>query len=164
MNREEFINKCNDKLRIVRAEYEISQEKMAWLLGLSKKTIVEIEKGRSSLGWSGAVTFSTIFADSEILASTFGDRPEELINLIAFEGFPTRLPKTMGGKLWWKELESLNGFKIQQNLVSGHFRILNPENRLICSSFNLEEIKMRLKEVADDPKFVSAYESRLQSE
>ena len=159
MNRGEFIKRADEKLRLVRAEYELSQEKMAWELGLSKKTVIEIEKGRATLGWSGAVTMATIFVDSEILASTFGGRPTELISLIAFEGTDAKLPRTMGGKIWWKELDVMKGFRIQQNIISGHYRILNADNRLICSSFDFEEVSIRLKEVANEAPSGEIYET-----
>ena len=55
MNREEFIREMDTQLKLVRTEYGYTQEMMASILGLSKKTLVEIEKGRSTLGWMGAV-------------------------------------------------------------------------------------------------------------
>jgi DNA-binding XRE family transcriptional regulator len=64
MERNEFIAKCNARLKLVRTEYNLSQEKAAHVLGLSKKTIVEIENGRSSLGWMGCVALCMIFGNS----------------------------------------------------------------------------------------------------
>ena len=55
LDREDFIKTCNSKLKLVRTEFSFSQDKMAVMLGISKKTLVEIEKGRSSLGWSGSI-------------------------------------------------------------------------------------------------------------
>src|SRR3712207_9282403 len=55
MNRNEFIEKIDSKLKLIRNEKEFSQDKMSEILGISKKTLVQIEKGRASLGWSGAV-------------------------------------------------------------------------------------------------------------
>ncbi|RAZ02983.1 transcriptional regulator, partial [Klebsiella oxytoca] len=54
MTRELFVQEMNRQLKLVRTEYGFTQETMANVLGLSKKTLVEIEKGRSSLGWMGA--------------------------------------------------------------------------------------------------------------
>jgi DNA-binding XRE family transcriptional regulator len=50
MDRKQFIEICDSKLKMIRIEFSYSQEKMALILGISKKTLVEIEKGRSSLG------------------------------------------------------------------------------------------------------------------
>ena len=60
MDRKEFIREMDIHLKLVRTEYGYTQELMASILGLSKKTLVEIEKGRSSLGWMGAVAFSSL--------------------------------------------------------------------------------------------------------
>ncbi len=35
---------------------------------------------------------------------------------------------TLGGKVWWNEIETCNGWKLQQNKISQHYRILNPDN------------------------------------
>ena len=56
MERAEFISLMNSKIKLIRTEYDLTQEKMAEAIGLSKKTLVEIEKGRNSLSWSAAVT------------------------------------------------------------------------------------------------------------
>ena len=52
MTKEQFILEMNRQVKLVRTEYGLTQEAMAMALGLSKKTLVEIEKGRSSLGWA----------------------------------------------------------------------------------------------------------------
>ena len=149
MDREQFVAVCDQKIKLIRAEYSFTQHKMAYMLGISKKTLVEIEKGRSSLGWSGSVTLCTIFARSEILSATFGGNPADIIMALAFEGSEPVYPKTMGGKVWWKLIEEQNGFKIQQNIISQHYRILDAKDRRICSSFEIGEVKERFSEVCE---------------
>ena len=58
MTKKEFAATLDSALKAVRKEYGFTQEKMAAVLGISKKTLVEIEKGRSSLGWTGAAAFA----------------------------------------------------------------------------------------------------------
>ena len=48
MTKKEFAVRMDTMLKAVRKEYGFTQEKMAVVLGISKKTLVEIEKGRSS--------------------------------------------------------------------------------------------------------------------
>ncbi|CDI48900.1 helix-turn-helix domain-containing protein [Clostridium tetani] len=55
MNREEFIKKIDEKLKLIRNEKGFTQDKMAEIIGISKKTLVQIEKGRVSIGWTDAV-------------------------------------------------------------------------------------------------------------
>ena len=148
MDRVEFIDKCNKKLKLIRTEYNFSQEKMAQILGLSKKTIVEIEKGRSSLGFIGSVALCMIFDSSQIIEGTFGGKPIDIIMALAFNGNEPEYPKTMGGKIWWRIVEEQNGFKIQQNIISQHYRILDSEDKRICSSFEFNEIKERFMKVS----------------
>jgi DNA-binding XRE family transcriptional regulator len=158
LNRAEFIIKCNEKLKLIRTEFDFSQEKAAQILGLSKKTVVEIEKGRSSLGWTGSVTLCTIFNNSEILAATFGGSPSDIILNLALEDAepiaggkePFYMMKTMGGKVWWKLVEERDGFIIQQNIISQHYRILDGEDRRIWFSFDHGQIKERFSMLCTD--------------
>ena len=145
MDKETFINICSGKLKLVRTEYGYTQEKMAHILGISKKTLVDTEKGRTSLGWSGSVSLCALFPNSEIISAVFGGKPTDIIMALAFDGNEPIYPKTMGGKVWWQDIEILNGYKIQQNIISQHYRILSPSDRRICSSFDLEQLKKRLK-------------------
>lgn len=147
MDREDFILKCNQKLKLVRTEYNFSQDKIAQILGFSKKTIVEIEKGRSSLGWCGSVALCTIFSNSEVLSAIFGGNPADIILALAFKDNEPLYPKTMGGKIWWKIIQEQNNYKIQQNIISQHYRILDNNDRRICSAFDFNIIKERFEEV-----------------
>ncbi len=145
MDRSEFIGKAGEKLKLVRTEYGLNQEKMADILGISKKTLVQIEKGRSSLGWTGAVALCTIFERSEVLEAAFEGAAAEMILTLAFQGSEPDYPRTMGGKIWWRTIEEAEKYKVQQNLVSQHYRILDQNNRRIYSSFELQEIKKQIK-------------------
>ena len=144
VTKNEFIEICSSKLKLVRTECDYSQDKMAVVLGMSKKTLVEIEKGRSTLGWSGSVTLCTIFQNSEIINISFGGKPTDIIMALAFEGKEPVYKKTLGGKVWWRDIEKSKNGKIQKNIISGHYRILDNEDRRISSSFNFEEIKAQL--------------------
>ena len=147
MNKNEFIDKCNEIEKLIRTEFSYSQEKMSEILGISKKTLVEIEKGRSSLGWTGSIALCTLFSDSKILWSTFGGEPTDIIQALAFSHTERVYPKTMGGHVWWRQIEERNGYKIQQNIISQHYRILNAQDERVYSSFDLEEIKLHLEQL-----------------
>lgn len=146
MTRGEFVNKIDEKLKLIRTESGLSQHKMADIIGISKKTLVEIEKGRSSLGWTCSVALCTIFHDSELLDMIFGGSTNEIILSLAFDGYECK-EKTLGGKVWWKDINKKRNFKVQQNIISKHYRILDNENRRIYSSFDVEHINDRLDEL-----------------
>ena len=145
MDRKEFVIIADGKLKLVRTEYGYNQEKMADILGISKKTLVQIEKNRSSLGWTGAVALCTIFERSEVLEAAFGGGAADMIVALAFQDSEPNYPKTMGGKIWWKTLEETLRYKVQQNIVSQHYRILDQNDRRLFSSFDLQTVKKYLE-------------------
>lgn len=147
MTRDEFINECNRIEKLIRTEFSYSQEHMAEILGISKKTLVEIEKDRRSLGWSGSVVLCSLFHDSQVLAGAFGGDPGDMIQALAFDHRNRIYPKTMGGNVWWREIETKGEFKIQQNIISQHYRILNGANERIYSTFDLEDIRLHLEQL-----------------
>ncbi|MGG5462085.1 helix-turn-helix domain-containing protein [Clostridium sp. B9] len=147
MTKEELIKKIDSKLKLIRNERNFTQDRMAEILGMSKKTLVQIEKGRGSLGWSGSVVVCSLFKDSEILKMTIGEDISDIISSIAFGHTENNYTQTMGGKLWWNTVDENTYFKIQKNQVSNHYRILNSEDKRICSSFDIDYIKTRFNEL-----------------
>jgi len=150
MNREEFVNKIDGKVKLIRTEKGFTQDKMAEVLGISKKTLLQVEKERGSLGWTTAVALCTIFKDSEILDSAFGGERLQIILSLAFENYEENYDKTRGGKIWWQDIELQGKYKIQQNIISKHYRILDDLDRRISSSFDFEYLKKRLNELKND--------------
>ncbi len=147
MNRQEFIDKIDSKFKLIRNEKGFTQDKMAEIVGISKKTLVQIEKGRSSLGWTGAVAVCSIFKDSEVLQMIIGGDSEDIIFSLAFKNYEANYDSTMGGRIWWKVIKNQGNYKIQKNIISNHYRILDGENRRVCSSFEIEYIEKRLSEL-----------------
>ena len=146
MTREEFVFEMDRQVKLVRTEYGFTQEAMSKALGLSKKTLVEIEKGRSSLGWMGSVAFSAIFSGSQVLSGVLGGEAEDLVLALSFEDLTPIYPRTMGGRVWWRTLETCGEFRIQQNIISQHYRALDGQDGRICSSFELETVRKKVME------------------
>ena len=140
MNKEILIYKMNSMLKLIRTEYGLTQERMAVILGISKKSLVESEKGRRSLGWTEVVALATIFSQSHILQNEFGGELFDIILEIAFEEEREFYMPTMGGKIWWNTIMDKQGYKLQQNIVSMHFRILNPQDQRVLASFHKDVI------------------------
>lgn len=140
MDRKQFIQICNLNLKQIRTEFSFSQGKMAITLGISKKTLVEIEKGRSSLGWSVSVVLCTLFSNSKVLTDIFDGRHSEIIMALAFDGSEPEYPQTKGGTIWWQTIKENSKYIIQQNIISQHYRLLNSEGKRIASSLDLEDL------------------------
>ena len=144
MTRESFVEDINSKLKLIRIEYGLTQDKMAGILGISKKTLVESEKGRRSIGWTECVAIVTIFSQSHVLQNAYGGDLFDIIGAIAFDNVEIKYPKTMGGKIWWRNVEERNGLRIQQNVISNHYRLLNNQNQRIISSFDEEVVREQM--------------------
>ncbi|MGX2959710.1 helix-turn-helix transcriptional regulator [Peribacillus sp. JNUCC 23] len=148
MNREQIIQLISSKMRLIRLEKTYSQDKMADIMGISKKTLIQIEKGRTLSSWANVIAVCALFRDSEILQSVLGDEPLEIIETIAHNGIERPKDKSMGGRVWWKEIEIKGDYRLQQNIISQHYRILDGENYRWYSSFEVEEAFIRLNELA----------------
>lgn len=147
MDKEEVIELISSKIRLIRLEKNYSQDKMAEIMGISKKTLIQIEKGRTLAGWTNVIAVCALFRDSEILQSILGDEPLEVIEVIAHNGIDSPKDRTMGGRVWWKDIEGKGEFRLQQNVISQHYRILDDQNYRWFSSFEENEAKMRLSEL-----------------
>ncbi|UXH45890.1 helix-turn-helix domain-containing protein [Rossellomorea vietnamensis] len=150
MTKEEIILIISDKLRLVRTEAGYTQDKMATVIGLSKKTLVQIEKGRVMASWTAAIAICALFKDSETLTTSLGGEPLEVIETIAREGIDYRKEKTLGGKIWWKDIKKTDEYILQQNLFSKHYRILDAEDYRIYSSFDEKSSRKRLDELTSN--------------
>jgi DNA-binding XRE family transcriptional regulator len=148
MNRTEIIKIVSDKLRLIRTEAGYTQDKMAEIIGVSKKTLVQIEKGRVQAGWSTVVTVCALFRETETVQFLFGNEPLEVLETVAREGIDYRKMKTLGGRIWWKEVSRKSGYVLQQNIISKHFRILDDKHYRIFSSFDEKLTKSRFKEIS----------------
>ena len=118
---------------------------MALMIGISKKTLVEIEKGRSSLGWSGSVVLCSVFSISEILNDTFSADPLELMRNIAFENSEPNYKQANTYRIWWQPVIQNDDYLIEQNIVSQHYRLLSKDNKVIASSFNIDDLKKLIR-------------------
>lgn len=138
-SREDFIAMCDSKIRLVRAEYELSQERMAHIIGISKKTLVEIEKSRSSLGWCGSVTMCAVFPESGVISSTFGVPAAEIIARLVSGDIGDGKVSVQSGP-WWQTVRRNKNYIIEQNVISQHYRIMTAAGTIIASSFEMDDL------------------------
>ncbi len=156
LTRENIQDIVSKKIRLLRSEYNFSQDKMADVLGVSKKTLIQIEKERSKASWTLVMAICGLFRESEILKMTLGEDPIELLETIVFKNVAVPKNLTGGGKVWWKNIESEGKFKVQRNIITSHYRIIDGNNRRWYSSYDKEYAYQRFKEliseVSDDEK------------
>ena len=140
MTRESFIALCDRKEKLVRNELGYSQEKMSSLLGVSKKTLVEIEKWRSSLGWQGAVTLCTLFQNTREITLTFGSDIAALLQAMTADA--AYLPKVESPYASWIPILQIEDHFIEQNTASQLYR-LRRNGETVGASFELAELRKR---------------------
>ena len=69
--------------------------------------------------------------------------PEKIGEVLEKSGkMPNVKMKTMGGKVFWTELVSQSGWRLQRNDVFGNCRILNPADERIAWGGETEMIKL----------------------
>ena len=141
MLRDEFIKAVSSRLKLIRTEYGITQEVMSEMLGISKKTLVETEKGRRELSWTEVIAVATVFEKSEVLQGITGGDASDVIHALAFEDRHITYPPTMGGKVWWRLIDEKNGIRLQQNYVTSHYRLLDKDDCRLISSFDRNEVE-----------------------
>ncbi|MCY8515508.1 helix-turn-helix transcriptional regulator [Bacillus atrophaeus] len=150
MDQDYMIELVSSKMRLIRMERGYTQEKMSEVLGISKKTLVQIEKERTLAGWAHVVAVCALFKNSEVLQSVLGDEPLEVIETVAHRSIDRPKGKTMGGKVWWREMKAKGDFRLQQNLISQHYRILDSYDDLWFSTFEKRDAIERLDELAQE--------------
>lgn len=152
LTRDEIISKVSEKMRLIRTEAGYTQDKMGEVIGLSKKTLVQIEKGRMDANWQTVVTICALFRETETIQYLFGSDPLEVLETVARDGIDYRKEKTLGGKLWWREIDRKKGIILQQNVLSQHYRILDDEYFRIFSSFEESASRERFEELVNEIK------------
>ena len=150
MNKMEFCKQVQGILEDIRKERGMTLEEMALTIGLSKKTLIQIEKERSLLKWAEAVTFVSIFNEHDIVKSIFGDEVIDIVQSIAIQKPPRRQLKTLGGESWWKTIITKEGFRLQRHNISRHFRILDQENYRIYFSYSKSDALVEFEKYFGD--------------
>ncbi|MCY8921373.1 helix-turn-helix transcriptional regulator [Bacillus atrophaeus] len=150
MDQDYMIELVSSKMKLIRMERGYTQEKMSEVLGFSKKTLVQIEKERTLAGWAHVVAVCALFKNSEVLQSVLGDELLEVIETVAHRSIDRPKGKTMGGKVWWREMKAKGDFRLQQNLISQHYRILDSYDDLWFSTFEKRDAIERLDELAQE--------------
>ena len=147
MNKDEIIRLISERMRLIRVEVDYTQDKMAEIIGISKKTLVQIEKERNEASWTTVVAVVSLFRETLTVQTLFGGDPLEVIETVSRERIDYRKEKMLGGKVWWKDILSDGGYVLQQNMISEHYRILDQDQYRIYSSLNEEDTHTKFKEL-----------------
>ncbi|MDO5374984.1 XRE family transcriptional regulator XdrA [Staphylococcus rostri] len=138
MDRQSFTDLIQAKFKMVRIEAGYTQDTMAQTIGLSKKTLVQIEKERVLPNWTTCVSICALFRDSEVLNSTFGCDPLEIVQTVSRN--QAAYPKySTVSDIYWETLASKGNFILQANKVSELYRVLDGDKQPLFGTPKLRE-------------------------
>ncbi|PNZ02447.1 helix-turn-helix transcriptional regulator, partial [Staphylococcus muscae] len=126
-----------------------TQDTMAQTIGLSKKTLVQIEKERVLPNWTTCVSICALFRDSEVLNSTFGCDPLEIVQTISRN--QAAYPKySTVSDIYWETLSSKGGYILQANKVSELYRVLDADKQPLYGTAKQREAETYFQRHAKD--------------
>ncbi|MBM7865929.1 helix-turn-helix domain-containing protein [Heliobacterium gestii] len=149
LTQDAFDQLVSEKLREIRTEANLTQDKMAERIGISKKTLVDVEKGRKTLGFTAAALAALLHRRSETVQSLFGDMTIDVIEFVSTRATSQAWYKTLGGRVWWTEESRLGRFIVQKHLFTPYYRIIDDTHYLHYYSLNREETFKRLTELKE---------------
>ena len=149
MTKDEIIRLISERMRLIRVEVDYTQDKMAEIIGISKKTLVQIEKERNEASWTTVVAVVSLFRETLTVQTLFGGDPLEVIETVSREQIDYRKETMLGGKMWWNDIISEKGYTLQQNMISQHYRILDDDRYRIFSSLDEDVSQQKFKELVN---------------
>ncbi|MGD7045179.1 helix-turn-helix transcriptional regulator [Jeotgalibacillus proteolyticus] len=152
MTKQELIELIASKLKLIRIEADFTHDRMAQVIGVSKKTLVQIEQGRLLPSWSTVIIICALFREQDSLINAIGGDALELADHLAREELSASKEKTLGVKILWKIVRKNENLILQKNIVSKHFRIVDEDHFRLFSSFNEQEAKERFMELVKQKK------------
>lgn len=94
----ELITALVDNLPVLRAKLGLSQEELAIKIGVTRQTIINIEKKKIKLGWTTALALLMLFTFnplSAVLLTPLGILTNNVYNLIGTVGSSTLVAKLL---------------------------------------------------------------------
>lgn len=144
MDKKTFTKVIQEKFKIVRTEAGYTQDSMSQTVGLSKKTLVQIEKERIVPNWTTCISVCALFRDSDILTSTFGGDPLELAQVLSRGS--ASYPQYNKEILYWETLEEKDGWRLEKNKMNDLYRVVNKNNQPEHASYLGRQATMFFKQ------------------
>ncbi|ARK23413.1 transcriptional regulator [Sporosarcina sp. P37] len=149
MNKQTVIDLVSPRMKLIRTEMDYTQDEMADIIGISKKTLVQLEKGRQELGWAVAVVVCALFRESALLRSVMGDDPVELAEIAVHAEIHSRETAASASVNWWIEVGQWQQYKLQQHTAGGHYRIIGEGGKRLFSTGDREKALAQFKKYMD---------------
>lgn len=127
MDKKSFVQVLQEKLKMVRTEAGFTQDAMSETIGLSKKTLVQIEKERILPNWTTCLAVCALFRDSQVLINTFGGDPLEIAQQLSrgVSAYPDRDFEA----IYWETLETRDNLLLEYNKKNSMYRVCRNQPR-----------------------------------
>lgn len=139
MTRQDLIKVVSDNIKVLRAEYDYSQQAMANAIGISKKTLIQVEKDRILLSWTATCAACAVFRSSKLLTMTLGGDPAALVETLAHKYCYTYEDTGNKNYLFWDVIKDNGEYSLQKNIISEHYKIADKNGKRLFSSFDQEK-------------------------
>ena len=140
MNKQDLIKIVSQNMKLLRAEYNYSQQAMANTIGLSKKTYIQIEKERLLLSWTATCASCAVFRNSKLLGMALGEDPASLVETLAHEDCYTYEDIDNRNYLFWDVILENSDYSIQKNVITERYKIVDKNGKNVFSSFSLDKV------------------------
>ncbi|MFC3899636.1 helix-turn-helix transcriptional regulator [Aliicoccus persicus] len=127
MDKKAFVKVLQEKMKMVRTEAGYTQDTMSDTIGLSKKTLVQIEKERILPNWTTCLAISALFRDSQVLINTFGGDPLEIAQQLS-RGVSAYPDREFEG-IYWETLETKDNLLLEFNKKNSLYRVCGQQPR-----------------------------------
>ena len=121
MDKKSFVQVLQKKMKMVRTEAGYTQDTMSETVGLSKKTLVQIEKERILPNWTTCLAICALFRDSQVLINSFGGDPLEIAQQLS-RGIRA-YPDDESESLYWETLDTKDSLLIEYNKKNELYRV-----------------------------------------
>ena len=130
-------------LKLLRAEYGYSQQEMANSVGLSKKTLIQVEKERLILSWTATCAVCAVYHNSRQLRLELGEDPINIVETLAHDNLSTADDFENRNYVFWDVVEEEGKYILAKNIITEHYKITDKNGKKYCSSFDLKKITAR---------------------
>jgi len=140
ITKQDLTQKISKTLKLLRAEYDYSQQEMANSIGLSKKTLIQIEKNRLFLSWGATCAVCAVYRGSKLLQMELGEDPVNLVETLAHNDLQTYTGAQSRNYVFWDVVEESAEFTISKNIITDHYKITDKAGKKYGSSFDFKKI------------------------
>ncbi len=147
ITKQDLVSKISASLKLLRAEYGYSQLEMAASIGLSKKTLIQIEKDRMVLGWSATCAVCAVYRGSKLLQMELGEDPVNLIETLAHENLQMYADTASRNYVFWDVIQDNGEYILAKNILTDHFKITSLAGKKLRASFDETKIKSEYEKI-----------------